>query len=373
MAERVVSEREKQIVKVSVIGIVTNVCLAGFKAIIGLLSNSIAIVLDAVNNLSDVISSVITIVGAKLSSKSPNKEHPYGYGRVEYLTTVVIAVIVLWAGAASLKASIVEIVTPETPSYSAVSLVIVGVAVVVKIVLGLFVKARGRALHADSLVASGQDALMDSIISASTLSAAFIYIIFGLSLEAWLGAIISLFILKAGFEIIKDATGKLLGRRVEGAFIKEIKQTICEIDGVHGAYDLILHDYGPDQLSGSVDIEVDDTVSAKQIACITHAIQDAVYEKHQVIIHTVGIYSVNTDEETLKLETDIYKLISKHEHVLQCHGFYKNPETNVITLDVVISFEAGDRQAELQKIKEELSGVYSEYQFVLTLDSDMSD
>ena len=185
------TSREKTIVKTSVIGIVANVFLAGFKAVIGLMSNSIAIVLDAVNNISDAGSSLITIVGTKLAGREPDKKHPFGYGRIEYLSAMIISVIVLYAGITSFVESVKQIIHPETPDYNAVSLIIVAVAVVVKILLGRYVKSVGVKVNSDALINSGEDATLDSVISASTLVAAGIFLIFHVSLEAWLGAVIS--------------------------------------------------------------------------------------------------------------------------------------------------------------------------------------
>ena len=164
--------REKTIIRTSVIGIAANVLLAAFKAGAGLVTHSIAIVMDAVNNLSDAGSSLITIVGTRLAGKAPDKKHPFGHGRVEYLSAMIIAVIVLYAGLTSLTESVKKIISPETPDYTPVSLVIVGVAVIVKILLGRYVKSVGEKVNSDSLVNSGQDATMDAVISASTLAAA---------------------------------------------------------------------------------------------------------------------------------------------------------------------------------------------------------
>ena len=187
--------REKTIVRTSVIGILANVLLAAFKAGVGFFTNSIAITLDAVNNLTDALSSVITIIGTKIAGKKHNKKHPFGHGRVEYISTVTISVIILYAGITALIESIKKIITPETPDYTPTALIIVAVAVAVKIVLGIFVRRTGIKVKSDSLVASGKDALLDAVISASTLVAAGIYIIWGISLEAWLGAVISLIII----------------------------------------------------------------------------------------------------------------------------------------------------------------------------------
>ena len=220
------TSREKTIIRTSIIGIIANVFLAGFKAAIGLLSNSIAITLDAVNNISDAGSSLITIVGAKLAGREPDKKHPFGYGRIEYLSAMIISVIVLYAGITSLVESVKQIIHPETPDYSVISLVIVAVAVVVKFFLGRYVKATGEKVNSDSLINSGEDARLDSVISASTLVAAVIFLAFGLSLEAWLGAIISLIIIKSGVEMLKETVSRILGENNDPELAKVIKQTV---------------------------------------------------------------------------------------------------------------------------------------------------
>ena len=244
--------REKTIVRTSIIGIVANVFLAAFKAVIGLAANSIAIVLDAVNNISDAGSSLITIIGTKLAGREPDKKHPFGYGRIEYLSAMIISVIVLYAGVTSFTESVKQIIHPETPDYSTLSLIIVGVAVVVKIVLGRYVKSIGKKVNSDSLVNSGEDATLDSVISASTLVAAAIFLIFGISLEAWLGAVISLVIIKSGVEMLKDTISQILGEKNDPELAREIKKTVTSFPGVHGAYDLVLNNYGPDAWNGSI-------------------------------------------------------------------------------------------------------------------------
>ncbi|MBQ4238115.1 MAG: cation transporter, partial [Ruminococcus sp.] len=241
--------RDEKIIRTSVIGILANVLLAGFKAIMGILSNSIAITLDAVNNISDAASSIITIIGTKLAGKSPDKKHPFGYGRIEYLSAMIIAVIVLYAGITSFVESIKKIITPETPDYTPVVLIIVAVAVLVKIVLGRYVKSVGDKINSESLINSGKDATLDSIISASTLAAAAVYLIWGISLEAWLGAIISIVIIKSGIEMLISALSQILGESADAQLAREIKKTVCSFSEVLGAYDLVLHDYGPDRFN----------------------------------------------------------------------------------------------------------------------------
>ena len=368
------TSREKTIIKTSIIGIIANVFLAAFKAVIGLMTHSIAIVLDAVNNISDAGSSLITIVGTKLAGREPDKKHPFGYGRIEYLSAMIISLIVLYAGVTSFVESVKKIISPETPEYSVVSLVIVGVAVVVKIVLGRYVKSVGTKVNSDSLVNSGEDATLDSIISASTLVAAVIFMLFGLSLEAWLGAIISIVIIKSGFEMLKDTISQILGERSDPDLAKSIKQTVTEFKGVEGAYDLVLNNYGPDAWNGSVHIEVPDTYSADQLDRMIREIQMAVYSKHQVILTAIGVYSINTkDDEAKAIEQKVREIVFSHEHVLQMHGFYLTKETNNIRFDVVVSFDAPNRRDTYKQIIDDVQKAFPDYQLQIALDTDFSE
>ena len=367
--------RNKQIVRVSIVGIVANIALAAFKATIGILSHSIAITLDAVNNLSDAASSAITIVGTKLAGKAADREHPYGYGRIEYLTTMVVAAIVLWAGATSLLESVKGIIDPQTPSYETVSLVIIGVAVVVKLVLGRYVSAAGKQLEADALVASGADASFDAIISASTLVAALVYLFFGISTEAWLGAVISIVIVKSGIEMLQEALDKVLGERVDADLSRGIKQTVCEVDGVRGAYDLFLNDYGPQRMWGSIHVEVDETMTAHEVDGMTREIQERVLRDHSVILHTVGIYSTNSTEGTdaQAIRAALEEIVKQEPHVLEVHGLYVDTELKGVTFDLVIAFEAGNRNAVRQRVLDKMHALFPDYAFVAVLDSDVAD
>ena len=298
--------REKTIIRTSIIGIAANVLLAVFKAVVGLMTHSIAIVLDAVNNISDAGSSLITIIGTKLASREPDKKHPFGYGRIEYLSAMMISVIILYAGITSLIESVKKIISPSKPEYSAVSLVIVAVAVVVKIVLGRYVKDVGKKVNSDPLINSGEDAALDSVISASTLAAAAVFMLTDLSLEAWLGAAISVVIVKSGLEMLGGTVSQILGERSDPELAKSIKQTVTGFDGVQGAYDLVLNNYGPDAWNGSVHIEVPDTFSADRLDRLIREIQIAVYSKHQVLLTAVGVYSVNTkDDEIIAAEKKV--------------------------------------------------------------------
>ena len=167
-------KREKEIIKVSILGVIVNLILVSFKATVGLIAGSISIVLDAVNNLTDAMSSVVTIIGVRLSQKRPDAKHPFGYGRIEYFSALVVAIIVLAAGLVAFKESIEKIITPEEADYSVASLVIVGIAVIVKFFFGRYVKNKGEKLNSGSLRASGIDAISDAALSLSVLIGALI-------------------------------------------------------------------------------------------------------------------------------------------------------------------------------------------------------
>ena len=366
--------REKTIVKTSVIGILANVLLAAFKAIVGFFTNSIAITLDAVNNLTDALSSVITIIGTKIAGKKPDKNHPFGHGRFEYIGTVTISVIILYAGITALIESIKKIITPEKPDYTPVALIIVAVAGAVKLVLGLFVRRAGIRVKSDSLVASGKDALLDAVISASTLVAAGIYIIWGVSLEAWLGAVISLVIIKAGVDILREGISSIVGERVDSGFSNAIKETILGFDDVIGVYDLILHNYGPDSYIGSVHIELPDTYTMDELDRLERDIADAVYCEHKVIMAGIGIYSSNTNGgKADEILTDIRKTVMSHNYVLQLHGFSFREKEKEIRFDLVIDFAAPDRAELFKEIVAEVQNKYPDYTLRVTLDTDFSD
>ena len=264
--------RRAQIVRTSVVGIIANVLLAAFKAVVGIIASSVAIVMDAVNNLSDALSSVITIIGTKLSQRPADRKHPFGYGRVEYFSAIIIAVIVLSAGITSLIESVKKIFNPTEPSYTTATLIVIIVAIVVKLVLGYYVKKKGKQLNSDALIASGSDALFDAIITTATLVSAGIMLIWGFSLDGILGAIISIVIIKAGIEMLASPVNELLGSRVSPELVKEIKHEIMEVEGVRGVYDVILHNYGPEVMIGSLHISVLDTMSAHEIHGLTRRI-----------------------------------------------------------------------------------------------------
>ena len=367
-------DRNKIIVNTSLIGIAANCLLAAFKAFVGVLSGSIAIVLDAVNNLSDALSSVITIVGTKLANKAPDRKHPLGHGRVEYLSTAVIAMIVAYAGITSLIESIKKIIEPQTPEYTPTTLIIVAVAVLVKILLGTYVKKVGEKVNSDSLVASGEDAKLDAVISTATLVAAIIFIAFHISLEAWLAAIISLVIIKAAYDMIAETISHILGERIEVELSHKVKRLVASFDNVLGAYDLSLHNYGPDKFVGSIHIEVPEDMTITDLDQLQRRIAHTVYVETGVALEGIGIYCKNKKDSPADLKRrEVFSFVKKYEYVKQIHGFFLDEERKLMSFDVVISFDSPDMKQTLAKIVEGLNERYPEYTFNVNLDVDLSD
>ena len=367
--------REKIIIRTSIIGILANIFLSAFKAFVGIITYSIAIIMDSVNNLSDALSSVITIVGTKLAGKPADKKHPFGHGRVEYLTALVIAVIILYAGLTACIESVKKIINPVTPDYNTASIVIISVAVFVKIVLGLYVKASGKKVNSDSLIASGQDALMDSIISASTIVAAAVFLIWHISLEAYLGVLISFAIIKAGIETLRETISKILGERVDSHLSKDIKRTIISCDKeILGAYDLVLNNYGPDMHVGSAHIEVPDTWSADKIDAMSRKIANEVYVKHGVAMSAIGIYSVNTKENSAaQIRDRVSKIVMEHKEILQMHGFFVDEQAKQMRFDIIVSFESLSMREMFNHVVEDVREAFPDYDVQVQFDIDISD
>lgn len=373
VVETAEQSRDKVIIRTSIIGILTNVLLAVFKAVIGIVSNSIAVTLDAVNNLSDALSSIITIIGTKLAGRLPDRKHPLGYGRIEYLSAMIVSGIVLYAGITSAVESVKKIIHPEKPDYNIISLVIIAVAVVVKIILGRYVKAKGEQVNSGSLVASGSDAMFDAILSASVLASAIIFMLSGLSLEAYVGAIIAAFIIKAGIEMMIETLNEILGVRADKVKTDKIKELLSQDPEVKGAYDLILYNYGPDKDFASVHLELPDTMTAREIDKLTRRMEKKVYKETGVVLAAVGVYSYNTgNDEAAEIYKDVRERVMSHEWAVQMHGFYMDVKTKEMTFDVVMSFDIKPREG-LQIIYNEIKGAYPDYDIQIAPDVDVSD
>ena len=367
------NNRSKVIVRTSVIGILTNLGLVTLKAFVGIIAGSIAIIMDAVNNLSDALSSVITIVGTKLSQKKPDAKHPYGHGRVEYITSLIISVIILIAGVTAIVESVISIIEQKVPSFDIISLILIAVAVLVKIGLGLYFRHVGKKVNSEALKGSGIDALFDALLSLGTLVAIVVSLVWKVNIEGYIGVIIGLFMIKSGIDVLRQSLSSIIGERTSKETSEAIKHLVCENPEVKGAYDLIVNNYGPDRGIGSIHIEVDDKMTAKEIHPLTRKISFEVYEKFGIIM-TIGIYASNNSDPVInKIRADIQQEVLAHPTIKQIHGFYCDQEIKSITFDVIVDFKDKDAPKLIKEIHDGLQAKYPDYQFSIVEDKDFTD
>lgn len=367
-----VNSRDRIIIRTSLIGIAANVFLAAFKAVVGLLSHSIAVTLDAVNNLSDALSSVITIIGARLGSRKPDKKHPLGHGRTEYLSAIIVAAIVLYAGITSAVESIKKMIHPETPDYSTLSLLIIAAAVIVKIFLGRYFISKGKEAGSGALEASGADASFDAVLSFSVLVCALLFKMTGISLEAFVGTLISIFIIKSGIEMMLETVDDIIGKRADPEKVREIKRVISEEPEVYGAYDLFINNYGPGRDYASVHVELPDVMTVEEVDNITRRVQRKVYAETGVILTGVGVYSFNTkNEEAARIHNTVMETVLKHDWALQVHAFHADTVKKKMRFDVVFSFDIESKEG-YEIIMKEMRQLYPDYSITITSDVDIS-
>ena len=366
-------DRSKKIIKTSFVGIFANLGLVAIKAIVGLFAMSIAIIMDAINNLSDALSSVITIIGTKLAQKKPDEKHPYGHGRVEYLTSLIISVIIIIAGSAAIVESILAIIENNLPQFEIWSVILIAIAVLVKIVISFFFRHMGKKLNSDALKGSGIDALFDAFLSLGTLIAIIVALVWQVNIEGYIGIIIGLFMIKSGIDVLRGSLSSIIGERTSKETSEAIKKLVCSNPEVKGAYDLIVNNYGPDRGIGSIHIEVDDNLTAKEIHPLTRKIATQVYMEFGIIM-TIGIYASNSsDQEIVKIRDAIREEVFSHPTIKQMHGFYVDQEAKTISFDVIVDFKDKDAPKLVQEIHDKLVEQFPDYHFYIVEDKDFTD
>lgn len=365
-------EREKIIIKTSYVGILCNTILVLFKMIVGFFVNSIAIVLDAVNNLTDVVSNIATIIGTNLASKSPDREHPFGHGRIEYFTSIIIATFIIIAGIIAFKESIVKIFNPADTRYSYLSLIIIIISVITKFIFGTVVKKIGININSHSLVATGVDAFYDSILSLTTFVAGILNIIFSLNIEGYLGIIISIFIIKSGYSIFKESMDIMIGKRFDKDLTDKIKRRIKSYNEVISVCDLSLHNYGPNKTIGNVHIEINDDMSASKIHTLTRKISVDIYNKFGIYM-TIGIYASNTDKKSKMIKDYLIKILSSYKCIKQLHGFYVDYTNNSIYFDLIIDFDCNNSDIIKDNIITKMKIKYKDFDYNVIIDDDISE
>jgi len=279
----------------------------------------------------------------------------------------------LSAGVTSLIESVKKIIEPTEPSYTSVTLIVIIVAIAVKIVLGLYVKRKGVQLKSDALTASGADALFDAIITLATLVSAGVMLLWNVSLDGILGALISAVIIKAGIEMLAGPVNDLLGTSIPAELSSQIKKEVAEIEGVHGVYDLILHNYGPDVQIGSLHISVYDTMNAHDIHGLTRRISTLMFERHGIIM-TVGVYAIATGEnKRAELQNKVIQTLAANEEIVQVHGFYYSEKDKMLSVDVVPDISVHDDAALISKLTAQIEPLTPGLQLTVVVDHNYSE
>ena len=361
--------RDKKIIQTSIIGILVNIGLVCIKSVFGIIAGSIAILLDALNNLTDVISSVVTIVGLRLSLKKPDEDHPMGHGRIEYISAVVVAIIILYAGVTALFESLRKIVHPTETVYTLYTALMLIVTIVTKFLLGLFVKKQGEKYTSSALVASGLDAINDGYVSCTVLISAVLYLLFGLQIDAIIGLLISVCIIKSGTELLMDDLKDILGRRASRELTTKIRDFIKSDDEVIDVHDLILHNYGPERYVGSVVVDIDSRMTADEIDVMCHRIKDAVLDDYGVILNGIGICSQSHTHHDMRLE--IVRRLEHIDHILQVHGIHIDEDNKMVNLDIIIDFEDKYPELTLDHARMHLIEAFPDYTFDIHQDTDI--
>ena len=362
--------RNKIITQTSWLGILANVLMAVIKIIIGALTSSIAIISEGVNNATDSLTAVIALIGTKLANKHPDKKHPFGYRRIEYLTGLVIATIIVVTGIEMLITSTKIIFNPTKLSISYISLIIIAVSAIIKFALGTYTIKIGKKVNSIALEAVGIDGRNDSFISIITIVSALFFLVFNLSIDAYAGIIISILIIKSGFNALKDTVSELLGRSGQKDLAEKIYKEIHNTKEIINAADMILHNYGPNTWSGSVNVEVDHAKTVGEIYQVIHKLQLKIMHEYKVVM-VCGIYAVDHDHEDVKtIRQDIDTFVSKNKHIKSIHAMYLDPQTNKIYCDFVVDHDLKEWNKLKEDFLEYMTKKYPNNEIELTIETE---
>lgn len=361
--------REGTVVTVSGLNILVNLIFAAIKVVIGLAVSSIAIVSEGVNNATDSATSLITIVGTKLSAKHPTEKHPFGFGRIEYLTSLLISVLILFTGAELMESSVKRIFEPQEMSISYVTMAIIAVSALVKLALGLYTIKEGRRVDSSSLVALGTECRSDSVVSVITLVTALVFLVFHVSLDAYAGIIMSLIVLKAGFEVLKETLSDILGQAGEKELAQELYCIIRAEPLVLNAADMMLHNYGPDAYSGSVNVEIDHSKTVGEVYAALHELQLRImHEKHITMVF--GIYAVDRDHAQIRqLREQVAAFVREQKHVTSYHALYIHPNGKDLYVDLVVDYDLADWEALRKEFTAYMAELYPDKHLELVIET----
>lgn len=362
--------REGIISVTSGLGIFVNIFMALAKVIIGALVSSIAIISEGMNNAADVLSALLTLVGTKLAKKHPDEKHPFGYGRIEYLASLVISVLILVTGVEMVSSSVKLIFHPEELNISYLALAVVAGSAIIKFFLGVYTIKMGKKADSGALIGVGVDCRGDAFASIITIVSSLLFLLFGISVDAYAGILVSLLILKAGFELLMDTVGDLLGRPGEHELAVKMVEEIHNTEGIISVADVMLHNYGPDAWSGSVNVEMDHKMTVGEIYRILHALQLRIMHEYHVVM-VFGIYAVDNDHEQVReLRTKIASYIREKEHVKSYHAVYVSEDEKKIYCDFIVDYKLLDWDGLREDFIKYIKEFYPAYEIELTIETE---
>lgn len=358
----------------SITGMVCNIILFLLKYIMGSLSNSISIVSDAFNNLSDCAGCIVTLLGYKLAAKPADKDHPFGHGRIEYLTSLIIAVLIILVGIELLKNSVEKIIKPEEVQFSIISLLVLVFSIAVKLWMSFFNSRLGRKINSTVLTATAKDSRSDVIATSVTLIALIASTFTNqLPIDGIMGIIVSAFILKAGYEIVKDTVDDLLGKPADPELVERIKECVLKNEKILGIHDLVIHNYGPGNMIGSCHVEVACTEDIMEVHSIVDDIEREIYKKLKVVM-TIHMDPIETNDRlTNEAKALVLKIVNSIDSLLSIHDFrivHGKTHTNLI-FDIVVPYESKlDNDTIKNIIDEKLAQEETKYYTVIVFDKE---
>ncbi|MGI6031158.1 MAG: cation diffusion facilitator family transporter [Eubacteriales bacterium] len=363
--------RERYGILSSGVAIVCNLLLFAAKLLMGLISGSIAIIGDAFNNLSDVGSGVVTYIGFRMASQPADEEHPFGHGRIEYISGLVIAFFILMVGVEVLKTSFDKILHPEDIVFSPIVIATLVLSIGVKLWMGRFNGILGNRIDSQTMKAAAADSMSDCISTGATTLGVIAAGFLPFSIDGWLGLMVGCFILYAGYGIVKDTISPLLGQRPDADLVKQVEKELLSYDIIEGVHDLIIHDYGPGRMMGSAHVEV----PANSDILMAHDIIDNAEKRIQATLHIPFVLHLDpivTDcEEVNELRRQLNLIVSRIDTEMSIHDFRMvqgHTHTNLI-FDVLVPHTYREKNSTLKKaIDAEVKRLDPNYFTVITFD-----
>ncbi len=353
------------------VGIVVNLLLTIAKFFVGTITGSISVSADAVNNLSDAGSSVITLAGFKMAKKPADKDHPYGHGRIEYITALIVSFLILLMGCELLKSSVDKIRNPEPVTYSTVALVVLLLSIGMKLWLAYFNHRLGKKIDSAATKAVVTDSLSDTAATAVALAALVISRFTDIPVDGWFGIVVALFIFRSGVEVLKDTIALLLGKPPEREFFEEIENAILAYDGIVGVHDLIIHDYGPGRTFASAHAEVPANVDIMQSHDTVDLIERDLFQKYGMLI-SIHMDPVIVDDTRIDaLKSMCAEVLAEVETSVTFHDFrvVEGPTHTNLIFDVVVPLDCGKEDKWIcDTVSEKLSKIDERYFCVITVD-----